>query len=349
MEIWVDVCHTPHVLLVEPIIREFEKRGHPVVITTRDCFQICDLLDLRGFKYKIIGKHYGGNKVSKLYGILARSLQLLAFARKYNFKLTLSVGSPYQVLAAFLFRIPFIIINDYEHSSVFNIVRHIAHRMFFPTYIPDDVLKDRGIELEKVIKFPGLKEDIYLTDFKPDKSILKLLNNRIEDHTVILLRPPASEAHYHNPKNDQLMMQILDHFKKQPNLILVVIARGEKQRKQFLNYKEQVDGFGKRLVIPEKAIDTLSLLYYSDLMIGGGGTMNREAAALGVPTYSFFCGPMGGVDKYLQQADKLHFISSEDDILKINLQKKNNVAENNQKKQDLKSFVIKQILDSIEH
>ena len=208
------------------------------------------------------------------------------------------------------------------NSSVFNIVRHIAHRIFFPTYISDDVLKARGFALEKIIKFPGLKEDIYLTDFRPDKNVLELLNTPSKNHVTIILRPPATEAHYHNPKSDQLMMQILEHIKKQSNLIVIIITRGEYQKRQFLDYKAHLDSFGEKFVIPERAVDTLSLLYYSDLMIGGGGTMNREAAALGIPTYSFFCGPMGEVDRYLQKIGKLHFITSEKDILKIKFKKK---------------------------
>jgi len=347
MKIWVDICHTPHVLLFTPIIREFQKRGYTVIITARDCFQTCELLDLRRLDYKIIGKHYGGNKLLKLYGILARTLQLIAFARKFYFKLSLSAGSPYSALASVFLRIPNIIIDDYEHSSVFDIARHTAHRMFFPVYISDDSLRAKGIALEKVLKFPGLKEHIYLSEFTPDKNVLNLLNINREDHIIISFRPPATEAHYHNPKSDRLMMLILEHLKKQSKLIVVVIPRGETQRKQFLEYKARADVFGEELVIPEKAIDTLSLLYYSDLMIGGGGTMNREAVAIGVPTYSFFCGPMGEVDRYLQQVGKLHFITSEEDILTIKVKKKNNVTNHYQNKHELKLFIVQQILESL--
>lgn len=345
MNIWVDICHTPHVLLMAPLIREFEKRGHCVFITARNCFQICELLDLRGFKYQIIGKHYGGNKFLKIYGIFERTLQLAGFARKYRFQLGFSSGSPYHALAAFLLRIPYVVINDYEHSSVFNLIRYITHRLLFPVYISDEVLEKRGIASKKVIKFPGLKEDIYLADFKPDRNVLKLLNTNAERKIIVILRPAASEAHYHNPKSERLMQHILEHFKKKPNLIIVVVPRGPRQKEQFLKYKSADKELRKKMIIPEKAIDTLSLTYFADLMVGGGGTMNREAAAMGIPTYSFFCGPTGEVDRYLQKSGKLHFINSEKDILKIKLRK--NSANNYKCNHELKQFVVQKILESL--
>ncbi len=346
MKIWVDICHTPHVLLMAPIIKEFEKKGATVLITTRNVFQTCELLDLHGLKYQIIGKHYGSQKWLKLYGILARSMELVNFARKHDFKLALCAGSPYQALAAYLLKIPFIIINDYEHSSIFNIIRYTAHRMFFPAYISDAALQERKLPLSKIIKFDGLKEEIYLGDFRPDENILKSLKINSE-HIIVILRPPASEAHYHNPMSDQLMLQILENIKNQSNITVIAMPRGANQRQFFLDFQRKASDWSDRLVIPDKAIDTLSLLYYSDLMLGGGGTMNREAVALGLPTYSFFCGPVGEVDRHLQKIGKLNFIQSEEDISKIRFEKRKNQNHLLTKQKDLKLIIIDQILESL--
>ncbi|MBN1352215.1 DUF354 domain-containing protein, partial [candidate division KSB1 bacterium] len=210
MQIWVDICHTPHVLLMAPLIREFERRGHFVRITARDCFQTCELLDLHHLKYQVVGKHYGGNKFLKSYGLLARTFQLILFARKYQFKLSFSSGSPYQAFASFVLRIAHIAINDYEQSSVFSLIRKIAHRLMFPKYISDESLERKGIDIKKVIKFNGLKEEIYLADFKPDPSVIEALKMNPERSIIIGFRSSANEAHYHNPKSELLMMKILD-------------------------------------------------------------------------------------------------------------------------------------------
>jgi hypothetical protein len=331
-----------------PLIKEFEKKGATVLITTRDVFQTCELLELHGMAHQIIGKHYGSQKWLKLYGILARSMELVNFARKHDFKLALCAGSPYQALAAYFLKIPFIIINDYEHSSIFAIIRYTAHRMFFPAYISDAALQARKLPLNKVIKFDGLKEEIYLGDFRPDENVLQSLKVD-QANIVVILRPPASEAHYHNPKSDRLMLQILETIKNQSNTTVIVMPRGASQRQFFLDFQKKASDWSDRLVIPDKAIDTLSLLYHSDLMLGGGGTMNREAVALGLPTYSFFCGPVGEVDRYLQKTGKLHFIQSEKDISKIRFEKRKKQNQPLTKQKDLKLIIIDQILESLKN
>ncbi|MBN1351299.1 DUF354 domain-containing protein, partial [candidate division KSB1 bacterium] len=135
----------------------------------------------------------------------------------------------------------------------------------------------------------------------------------------------------------------LDFLKAKSNVLIVIIPRGEKQKQQFMNYKKSDAVWKEKLIIPDSAIDTLSLLYYADLMIGGGGTMNREAVALGVPTYSFFCGPIGDVDQYLKNTGRLHFIATEEDIFKIEIRKKSEKKINFSKNGKLKEFIIKEI------
>ena len=346
MDIWVDICHTPHVLLMEPLIREFERRGHSVLITARDCFQIGELLAQRNLSFSMIGRHYGGKKICKAFGLFARSLQLAHFAQKHRFQLSVSPGSPYQALASYLLRIPFVVINDYEHSSVFNLIRHIAHRLIFPEAVSDQSLQNRGIALKNVIKFKGLKEDIYLSDFQPDAGVIQELGLDALKNIIAVMRPSASVAHYHNPKSDQLILRILDYLRHAPNVAVVMLPRGEQQRRLLVDIKNNDTKSAERIIIPERAIDTLSLLYHADLMIGGGGTMNREAAALGIPTYSFFCGPTGDVDRALQQSGRLRFIRTEADIPSIKCEKKPNDTKTYQTNH-LKSNLIEQILESL--
>ena len=57
MKIWIDLDNTPHVPFFKPIIRELENRGHTVVLTARDAFQVCELATRMGLPYKKVGKH----------------------------------------------------------------------------------------------------------------------------------------------------------------------------------------------------------------------------------------------------------------------------------------------------
>jgi predicted glycosyltransferase len=59
------------------------------------------------------------------------------------------------------------------------------------------------------------------------------------------------------------------------------------------------------VIVPERAVDAQSLIAFSDLVVSAGGTMNREAAALGVPVYTTYGGRLGGVDEALIREGRL--------------------------------------------
>ncbi|MGA8865315.1 MAG: DUF354 domain-containing protein, partial [Candidatus Sulfotelmatobacter sp.] len=70
----------------------------------------------------------------------------------------------------------------------------------------------------------------------------------------------------------------------------------------------------RKLLIPDHVEDGLNLIWNSDLVISGGGTMNREAAAMGVPVYSIFRGKIGAVDRYLAQEGRLVMVETVEDV-----------------------------------
>lgn len=303
--IWIDLDNTPHVPFFMPIIRELEKRGYKIVLTARDAFQVCELASQYELKYLSVGHHYGKNPILKLYGWIWRSIQLGPFAIREKPCLALSHGSRSQLLLANVLGIPTVLISDYEHSKNPPFCR--------PTYeIVPSVIPTKGLAGARILKYSGIKEDIYVPDFIPDPSIMASLG--LSDHDlVVTIRPPATEAHYHNPEGESLFYELMKWILSETDSKIVLLPRNSRQGSQIRARNPGWFSNG-RVVIPKNAVNGLNLIWHSDLVVSGGGTMNREAAALGVPVYSIFRGPLGSVDRYLATEGRLVLISSAEDV-----------------------------------
>jgi len=306
-KIWIDLDNSPHVPFFRPIIEELEKRGYPVLITARNRFQVCELADRFHMKYKRIGRYYGKNKIVKLFWTTLRALQLSRTINEGKPKLALSHGSRSQILLTKALGIPSIVIFDYEHAKMIP--------FFGPTWLmaPEIIASDKFMEgINRIIKYPGIKEDVYVPNFRPNPLVMDELKLDSEKITVTI-RPPATEAHYFNPESEKLFESALDFLCEQQNIQVVLLPRSEKQ-KAFVGKRWASSIADGRIIIPKHAVDGLNLIWYSDLVISGGGTMNREAAALGVPVYSIFRGKIGAVDRYLAEKGRLILIENKDQI-----------------------------------
>jgi len=311
--IWIDLDNTPHVPFFIPIIEELKKRGYSVFLTARDAYQVVELLDLRHLSCKKVGRHYGKAKIMKVLGTIYRALQLIRVAMKEDLALAVSHGSRSQLIAATVLRIPSVVILDYEHAKSLIVTN--------PTWImmPEVIYREGdGHHNERALKYPGLKEDVYVPRFCPDPAIRSKLG--VSDQEVMItVRPPASEAHYHNPQSDELFHAAIDFLGQKPEVRSVLLPRNERQAASIRNEWPELIKSGQ-VIIPNHVVDGLNLLWYSDLAISGGGTMNREAAALGVPVYSIFRGLIGAVDRYLSESGRLVLIEKVEDLSsKINL------------------------------
>jgi predicted glycosyltransferase len=302
--IWIDLDNSPHVPFFVPIIEELKARGYTVILTARDCSQTCGLADRYKLKYERIGRHFGKRKIFKIIGLLFRVVQLVPFLLKERPGIALSHGSRTQILASKFFGIQSILIADYEH----------ANRTIHPDWliVPDVVYHNAFLGQDQVLTYSGIKEDVYAPNFKPDAAILDELGLS-ESDLVITIRPPATDAHYHNPKSDELFTATIEHLRQQQNVRLVILPRNAKQAASI--GKLWPDLIKTRtIIIPDHVIDGLELIWYSDFVISGGGTMNREAAALGIPVYSIFRGKIGAVDSYLARLGRLTLIESVEDL-----------------------------------
>lgn len=340
IKIWIDLDNSPHVPFFIPIIAELEKRGHMVFLTTRDCFQVCSLADLYKLRHERIGKHYGANKLLKVLGTVWRSLELAARVLKEKPELSLSHGSRSLIILSAVIRIPTILLFDYEYSKSLPFIRPVVG-------IAPEVINSP--EIAKHFKhglrgYNGLKEDVYVSSFKPQQSILKTLGLN-EDDIIATIRPPATEAHYHNPESERLFIDVVELLGNTPGVRMVILPRNEITQKEmvFRSWPKWCEE--KRIIVPDKALNGLDLIWYSDFVVSGGGTMNREAAALGVPVYSIFRGKIGAVDRYLAEQGRLTLIQTPDEvrtkIRPVRRHKSNELSASNRK-------ALEQIMSAIE-
>ena len=314
-KVWIDLENSPHVPFFGPIIKELEDRGCEVVLTARDCFQVCELADMAGLSYRKIGRHYGKHSIAKLAGLGIRVLQMTPFVLRERPAISVCHGSRSLLVLSAMFGIPSINIADYEHAD---------HRLttwlgsvqkkwvMTPEVIPPDIFEKHGMRKDHILHYPGIKEDVYTPFFQPDPSVKDTLGLKSSD-IVVTIRPPATEAHYHNPESEKLLIAVFNLLGAHPEVKTILLPRTHRQEAELRQAKPELFTT-ERIVVPKHAVDGLDLIWYSDLVISGGGTMNREAAALGIPVYSLFRGTMGAVDKHLAEAGKLVLLESEQDV-----------------------------------
>jgi predicted glycosyltransferase len=305
--IWIDIDNSPHVPFFIPIIEELQKEGSEVLVTARDAYQVRDLMDFHGLPCKFVGKHHGKNRAAKILGTCIRAARLIPSMFNKQIDLAVSHGSRAQMLCAFALGIPILMILDYEYIAMMGFIR--PDWIFVPQMIPDSKeLKPK----RQVLRYPGLKEDVYVPRLQLDRSVRTQLGFD-ENDIVVTVRPPATEAHYHNPEADVILDATLDFLTQAPEVRVILLPRNESQSDALRQTwsKWIVD---RKIVIPKQVVDGINLIWFSDLVVSGGGTMNREAAALGVPVYSIFRGKIGAVDRQLEKEGRLIMIESVNDI-----------------------------------
>jgi uncharacterized protein len=314
MNIWIDLANSPQVLFFRPIIALLQSRGHQLRITSRDFAQTVALADEYGMVHTPIGRH-GGKKWTRIIQTsVGRALGLRNWVRKQpEFDLAVSHNAYTQALAATICNIPFVTLMDYEYQPLNHFCFRLAKRVIVPASFPDEMLRKFGAA-NKTFKFDGLKEEIYLADFQPEANFLKS-QSLCPEKINIVVRPPAPWTAYHRFENS-LFDDVLSFLAKSENSTIIFLPRipsqGDWARKL---------GFSN-LIVPPKTLNGPNLLYAADLVISGGGTMNREAATLGTPTYTVFKGKMGAVDKFLINSRRMTQVSEISDINQIKIEKK---------------------------
>jgi predicted glycosyltransferase len=308
VRVWIDVSNSPQVPFFRPLVRLLRERGHDVEVTTRDYAQTLELLRLHGIPHDVVGPEHGGASIlRKARAMAARVPALRSYAKSRGFDLALSHASHELQLVARSLGIPSTYAFDYEFARVqHGLGCRAARRVVVPEAIPQERLDRLGARAKKVRRFPGLEEEYYLAGFQPNAAVLDELGLDRE-RILVVVRTPPEVSLYHRHGN-QLFVDVLRRLGGDPAVHAVVLARTAEQR-------DAIAGLGlDSLVLPEHAIDAQSLVALSDLVVSAGGTMNREAVALGVPVYTTFAGRIGAVDEELLRRGRLRSLRSAQEL-----------------------------------
>ncbi|NOR46112.1 MAG: DUF354 domain-containing protein [Candidatus Delongbacteria bacterium] len=314
--VWIDIDNSPHVQIFEHIIKELEKE-YTVYVTAREYNQTVGLLDLKGIKYKLVGKHPGKNLFNKYFFNLLRTFRLFIWGIGKNISLSVTHGARAGILASKLLGVRSIVMFDYEHVESF-LFKKMSKYLLATSYLKKDDLLKLEFPEDKLNFYPGLKENIYLPFFKEDPSIIERLGINTEK-IVILLRPASEVSHYNLDVSYDLIGELFELLVSRDDVQVVFVPRYDSQKEKYAEY---INNPKKNVIVPKQVEEGLNLVFHSDLVISGGGTMNREAAAMNTPVYSIFQGKRPGVDTNLEKQGKLSFITSKEDLEKIVFKKK---------------------------
>ena len=299
MKVWIDMTASAHVLVFGPLIARLRARGDEVEITAREYAQTLQLLELHGLQADaVIGRHGGRSRWRKATAMASRLGALHRWAKARDFDLALAHGSHELTLTARRLGVPSATTFDYEFAWLqHQLGCRAATKVVVPEAIPPGRLAGYGARPPKLLQYPGLKEEYYLADFEPDAGVLGAWELE-PDRVLVVLRPPPDVSPYHRHSNP-LFPLTLDFLGGREDVHAIVLPRTDEQREFVLGLELP------SVIVPERAVDAQSLIALADVVVSAGGTMNREAAALGVPVYTTYGGRLGGVDEELIRQGRL--------------------------------------------
>ncbi|HWL32584.1 MAG TPA: DUF354 domain-containing protein [Gaiellaceae bacterium] len=304
MRVWIDITNSPHVPFFRPLLQLLAEDGHEVEVTARAYAQTLELLELNGIEHRVVGPAHGGaGAVAKARAMAGRLPALRRFASGRRFDLALAHGSHEVMLAARSLGITGATAHDYEFAKLqHHLGLRAATRVVFPDAVPPERLKRFGVDPTKLRHYPGIEEEYYLADFEPDSAVLEGIDPR---KVLAVVRTPPDVSLYHRHGNP-LFADVLERLGRDESVHAVVLPRTAEQRSSI-----RARGLPS-LHVPEHAVDAQSLVALADLVVSAGGTMNREAAALGTPVYTTFAGKLGAVDEMLIREGRLVPLHSPD-------------------------------------
>jgi predicted glycosyltransferase len=286
VKVWIDLANSPHVPLFEPIVAALRDRDDDVVVTVRDHAQTLPLAKRAFPEATVVGGASPAGRLGKARTIAGRAAALRSFARKARPDVALSHGSYAQVVAARAFGVPALTMMDYEHQPANHLSFRLARRVIVPETFPDDALRRFGAR-RKTVRYAGFKEELYLADTRPDPGMLAALGLDPLCITAAM-RPPPEGALYHRGGNTRFD-DVLEH----------VLADGA-QVVLLPRTAEQATRYHRAgVVVPDTPPNGATLLATVDFTVGAGGTMTRESALLGTPTYTVYMAELAAVDAEL--------------------------------------------------
>ncbi len=292
--IWFDLANSPHVMFFRPIISAI--RDFDVLITARDFSETADLLNSFGMDFILVGKHGGKNKIRKILEMVRRVWNFGKILKGKEVILAVSHNSYDQIVSSKIFGIRNITFMDYDKQIANHLAFRLSDLVVVQEWFPDKALRRFGAR--KVKRYKGLKEEMYLLDFKPNPEIPKVFDIR---RPFVLSRPPSLSSLYQ--KGYGIFWESVNYLKKK-GVDIRVLPRNPEDN-------EICKSFGIECL--KKPVPAPQIIFWADAFLGGGGTMTREAVVLGTPAYSVIPQP-GYLDKKLQEMGLLNFVEDPSDI-----------------------------------
>ncbi len=305
-KVWIDLTNSPHVLFFRPILRRLDEAGVETVVTARDFAQTLGLLERYRMAHVVIGRHGGASVAGKGLGLLRRSMALVRFGRGRGITQAVSHGSNDLAIAARMLRLHSTVLHDYEGAAGMHRINfRLASKVMTPDVIPFSAIAGYGLSEARWRPYHGLKEQVALADFAPDDGVYSELGLDRE-RPIVVLRPPATMSLYHrgieNAVFDDVLARLLESDAQ-----VVLLPRTAEQAASFRGTSG--------VIIPERPVDGPSLVWVADAVVSAGGTMNREAAVLGVPAWTTFAGQLGAVDRALVRQGRMGVLERAEDIV----------------------------------
>ncbi|HEV2800022.1 MAG TPA: DUF354 domain-containing protein [Pyrinomonadaceae bacterium] len=320
LRIWIDLANSPHVPFFAALAEEFRARGHELEVTAREFAQTVELAVSANLQPAVIGGHGGRELKGKAGNLFGRARALRSWARtRPRFDLAVSHNSYSQIVAARSLGLRSVTLMDYEHQPANHLAFRLASRVIVPRAFPATALKRFGARARKVRRYDGFKEDVYLADWQPEAGAFEnmLASLGVSAHHVLcVVRPPARDALYHRFDNE-LFDALVEHLCADDAARIVLLARTDAQREEF-----DARHRSENVRMPRAALDGATLIAAADLVVSAGGTMNREAAALGVPAATVYAGEWAAVDEELVRQGRLKRIRTREDIRALPVVKK---------------------------
>jgi uncharacterized protein len=310
VRIWIDFANAPQVRVLEPIVDVLQREGHSLLLTARNHRDTAQLGLLRWPELEVDGASSPGGPMRKATAIADRALALRRRAKAFSSDVALSHNSYAQLAAARLLRIPSITAMDYEHQPANHVAFRLATVVIVPECFPPEALRRFGAREPKVRRYRGLKEQAYVKPAGEAGRVREQLGVR-EERPLAVVRLPPDRALYH-PKANPLVEEVIATLRRQAATILI-LGRSDEQRAAWQALA------GRDLVVAPPALDTDHVLVAATIFIGAGGTMTREAALLGTPTFSIFAGKPAAVDRWLEAEGRLVQLRAPDDVRRIDV------------------------------
>ncbi|MEE9377491.1 MAG: DUF354 domain-containing protein [Candidatus Lokiarchaeia archaeon] len=299
--IWIDIEQPKTAIMFNSLYKMFENEDTELLITARDYDSTYQILDDFEVSYKKIGKHGGEKLENKLETYIDRMKQLLPIIKKFSPDYFVTFLSVEGTRIAYGLKIPSIGMNDEPRNKpVCKLIHPFIGNIITPECIPKDLYIKLYADPDKIIRYNGLDEIAWISEYNPNPDIPK--NFDLEKGKYVIIRTEPTHASYliHKikPEETQIKKFFPPIFKEFPNYKYFLLVRSKKQE-QFLSKGLKTLIKENNVIITRYLPNIMDLFFYGALVISGGGTIVRESSLLNVPSIEFFPGESAPQDKFL--------------------------------------------------